>query len=104
MKLELAANGGPSQLSDCLQQPENIFKKAIKDSYDERTHKLKKKLTTSQVKHLSSLFQPTPKLHSSDKPLFQGSEPVPIPATMSSFMLIKLQMKDDDRMQKCFFQ
>ncbi|XP_055813351.1 uncharacterized protein LOC129882886 [Solanum dulcamara] len=84
MKLEPAAFGGdfPAQVrfridKECLPLPENLFKRAIQDSYDERTHKFKIELTFKQVGQLKRLFTPAPWLHPTSK--HSVSEPVNLP-------------------------
>ncbi|XP_051142316.1 uncharacterized protein LOC127259190 [Andrographis paniculata] len=71
MKLEPTAFGGafPAQvrfavIKDCLPLPESMFKKALKDSYNEKTRKFKTELTMKQIKNLVNMFRPTPYLHS----------------------------------------
>ncbi|CAI9777611.1 unnamed protein product [Fraxinus pennsylvanica] len=102
MKLELAAYGELSLPRDCFLLPENMFKKAIKDKYNERIRKYKTELTASQVKYLSSLFQPTPKLRSSALVQFTDSKTTSVgrvPLMEEAFP--EIQMVDDDRMLEC---
>ncbi|KAL7151296.1 hypothetical protein ABFS83_04G021400 [Erythranthe nasuta] len=82
MKLEPAAFGGgfPAQVrftvrKDCRPLPESTFKKAIKESYDERTRKFKTELTVKQVNRLIDLFSPDPWIHSNSQSMVHEINP-----------------------------
>ncbi|KAL3517500.1 hypothetical protein ACH5RR_020089 [Cinchona calisaya] len=104
MKLQPAAFAGafPAQVrfkiyKDCLPLPEGVFKKAIRDSYDEKTHKFKTELTVDQVKRLTELFHPAPWLHSNARS--SQSELMPVPSVQPPPSLSTLPSQETHREQ-----